>query len=120
MPCDAYTPRGIAGARLPHTWISYGDKTISVLDLVTGESFVLLTFESSDTLSQAVVSNALPVPVRVVPVGVDFHLLDDSWLDVVGLSAKNSGLLVRPDQHILGNAKSVEDVERLLATTLRS
>jgi hypothetical protein len=120
VPCDSYTPRGIRGARLPHTWVSYGDKTISILDLVTGEFFVLFTFEASDTFSQAVVSNALPVPVRVIPVGADFHLLDASWLDVVGLSTKNLGLLVRPDQHILGNVNSVEDTERLLTATLRS
>jgi len=70
-------------------------------------------------LTQGLVSKSSSVPFRTVRVGVDFQVLDDSWLDLVGLSRPELGLLVRPDQHIMGNVKSIDDVERLLTANLR-
>ena len=120
-PCDIYSPKGVPGARLPHAWISYADEKISTLDLVDGSSFVLFISElSSNDLSESLASKIVSVPIRTIRVGVEVHVLDDPWLDVVGLSIQDSGLLVRPDQHILGNVKSVEDMERLLGAFLRS
>lgn len=119
-PCDCYTPRADPGARLPHTWISCAKEKISILDLVDGTSFVLFTSEESlDDLSQERVSRSSSVPIRTVRVGVDFQVLNDAWLDVVGLSTKNKGLLVRPDQHILGTVKCLGDLNRLVASHLR-
>ncbi|KAL4806521.1 FAD binding domain-containing protein [Aspergillus unguis] len=103
-PCDVYTPRGVPGARLPHTWVDSRGR-ISVLDLVDGMSFVLLTVHHFD-LGRA------SAPIQTLRVGVDFEV-DQSWLDLVGLST-HSGLLIRPDQHILGHVDSAEDVEVLL------
>lgn len=121
-PCDLYTPRGIPGARLPHTWISRANEKVSILDLVDGKSFVLFVSEqSSNDLPQALISGTTSVPLHIIRVGVDFDLLDACWLDVVGLSAQGSGsgLLVKPDQHIVGHVKSIADAERLITATLQ-
>lgn len=106
-PCDCYTPRGVPGARLPHTWVQVGGSTdkVSVLDLVDGSCFVLFAAGLMFDLG-------LSVPIQTLRVGVDFEA-DKEWLDVVGLS-NGSGLLVRPDQHILGAARSIQEVESLI------
>lgn len=119
VPCDCYTPRGLPGARLPHTWITHADNRISILDLVDGKSFVLLTSGTFTNHWDYRLTTISSVPIRTFRAGVDFNILYNSWLDVVGLSIQGSGLLVRPDQHILGNVKSVKDVERLLSAILR-
>ncbi|KAL2846458.1 FAD binding domain-containing protein [Aspergillus pseudoustus] len=118
-PCDCYIPSGVPGARLPHTWVSplRGENgnskgRVSVLDLVDGTSFALFVgagdWDGLDALDKS------PVPIRVLRLGVDFEVADPSWLDVVGLSGDGKGLLVRPDQHILGSVRGVADVEALL------
>lgn len=121
-PCSHYIPYGGPGARLPHSWISTANtsRTISTLDLIDGLSFVLLISpDCPNSLSRDLVSSRLSVYVRAMRIGTDLFLLDASWLDVVGLSTPGSALLVRPDQHIVGNVKSVEDLERLLRDTLK-
>ncbi|KAL2826237.1 FAD binding domain-containing protein [Aspergillus cavernicola] len=113
-PCNCYIPRGVPGARLPHTWISYGNDQLSVLDLVDGKSFVLFISGELDSLSPY-----LTIPLRTLRLGDDFGVSEKSWLDTVGLSIQGVGLLVRPDQHILGHVRSYEDVETLLGSLLR-
>ncbi|KAL3457183.1 FAD binding domain-containing protein [Aspergillus heterothallicus] len=110
-PCDCYVPSGVPGARLPHTWVSRlqggekGEGRASVLDLVEGTAFTLL--KSS-------------VPIRILRQGVDFEVTDASWLETVGLSGTGQGLLVRPDQHILGNVRDAAGVQALLEGLLSS
>ncbi|KAL3492724.1 hypothetical protein BJX62DRAFT_235881 [Aspergillus germanicus] len=127
-PCDVYIPSGVPGARLPHTWISLPGKNsnsmgaVSVLDLVEGTSFTLfVSAEAGDQTGFSVVEK-LSVPIRILRLGVDFNVVDAEWVDLVGLSGdghgQEKGLLVRPDQHILGNVGSVKDVETLLGGLL--
>ncbi|KAL2801108.1 FAD binding domain-containing protein [Aspergillus keveii] len=128
-PCDVYIPSGAPGARLPHTWISLPGKNknntgaVSVLDLVEGTSFTLFVAAGA-TRDHPGFSGVekLPVPVRVLRLGVDFDVADTEWVDLVGLSGdgpgREKGLLVRPDQHILGNVGTVADVETLLRSLL--
>ncbi|KAB8268133.1 hypothetical protein BDV30DRAFT_245965 [Aspergillus minisclerotigenes] len=104
-PCEIYSPSRKPGSRLPHAWISFAGQALSTLDLVDGTGFVLLL---------------IPVIIDTFCVGSDFVVLNDSWTSTVGLSVPASGLLIRPDQHILGNVASLEDIERLLATCLCS
>ncbi|KAL3481306.1 hypothetical protein BJX99DRAFT_271243 [Aspergillus californicus] len=113
-PCNFYIPRGTPGARLPHTWVVSAGREASVLDLVDGTSFVLFSYG----LPEGLVTQS-SVSLRTLRVGVDFQASDGSWLDTVGLSSEGQGLLVRPDQHILGRVRSAEDVEQLLARLLR-
>jgi hypothetical protein len=128
-PCDVYIPSGAPGARLPHTWISLSGKNstgpFSVLDLVEGTSFTLFVAAGTTSGDQTGFSavGEFPVPIRVLRLGVDFEVADTEWLDLVGLSGddgqrQEKGLLVRPDQHILGNVCSVADVDVLLKRLL--
>ncbi|KAL5041106.1 FAD binding domain-containing protein [Aspergillus fruticulosus] len=113
-PCDVYIPSNKAGIRLPHAWVSVeGRGRISTLDLVDGTGFVL--FLAAPVCPDSINST---VRVRTFCVGFDFVVLDDSWVSTVGLSVPGSGLLVRPDQHIVKNVASVEEVERLLSACL--
>ncbi|KAL3452140.1 FAD binding domain-containing protein [Aspergillus insuetus] len=126
-PCDVYIPSGVPGARLPHTWISLPGKNstgpVSVLDLVEGTSFTLF-IAAGTTRDQPGFSavGEFPVPIRVLRLGVEFDVADREWVDIVGLSGdgqgQEKGLLVRPDQHILGNVGSIADVEALLKRLL--
>ncbi|KAE8363241.1 FAD binding domain-containing protein [Aspergillus caelatus] len=120
-PCDYYSPSNKPGSRLVHAWISVAGQWLSTLDLVDGMSFVLLLSDhSARALADAVRSINLPVIIYTLCMGSDFVVLNASWASTVGLSRPASGLLVRPDQHILGNVTSVENIERLLAACLCS
>jgi hypothetical protein len=94
-----------------------------VLDLVEGTSFTLFVAAGA-TRDHPGFSGVekLPVPVRVLRLGVNFDVADTEWVDLVGLSGdgpgQEKGLLVRPDQHILGNVGTVADVETLLRSLL--
>lgn len=117
-PCDCYMPRGVPGARLPHAWVQMvdgtTDKKASVLDLIDGSCFILL---ATGGLMVDLGLERVAVPIRTIRVGIDFGV-DKAWLDTVGLS-KEPGLLVRPDQHILGGVNSSQDVQQLLTGFLR-
>ncbi|KAE8329721.1 hypothetical protein BDV39DRAFT_213552 [Aspergillus sergii] len=104
-PCNYYSPSRKPGSRLPHAWISFAGQRLSTLDLVDGTGFVLLLAD---------------MIIHTFCVGADCVVLNDSWISTVGLSVPASGLLIRPDQHILGNVTSLEDIERLLAGCLCS
>ncbi|KAK6811273.1 hypothetical protein RU639_013121 [Aspergillus parasiticus] len=118
-PCDYYSPSRKPGSRLPHAWISFAGQRLSMLDLVDGTGFMLILSDSSASfLAHAVRSINIPVIIRIFGVGADFLVLSDSWISTVGLAVPASGLLIRPDQHILGNVASLEDIERLLAACL--
>lgn len=119
-PCDIYRAKSVPGIRLPHTWVMCAKGKISVLELIDGHSFVLFESErSSDGLFQGLISKSSIVPIRVIRVGREFEVLDHAWLDIVGLSKPDSGLLIRPDQHVLGNVTSASDLQGLLAACLR-
>ncbi|KAJ0415084.1 hypothetical protein BJY00DRAFT_305136 [Aspergillus carlsbadensis] len=127
-PCDVYIASGVPGARLPHTWVSLpisrGDSKgpVSVLDLVEGTSFTLFVTAGPECQTTFSAVEKLPVPIRALRLGVDFDVADEEWVDLVGLSGDGNGqergLLVRPDQHILGNVRSVADVQALLEDLL--
>lgn len=120
-PCDVYVPSNKPGSRLPHAWISFmGQKRLSTLDLVDGTGFVLLLSDNSAGFLAAALadSKGVPVTIHTFCVGSDFVVLADWWLSTVGLSAPGLGLLIRPDQHILGNVTSVEEIAQLVAACL--
>ncbi|KAL4747942.1 FAD binding domain-containing protein [Aspergillus terricola var. indicus] len=119
-PCNIYAPSNQPGCRLPHAWISFAGQRLSTLDLVDGTGFVLFLSDSwASFLATAVADSiATPATIHTFCVGSDFVVLDDLWVSTVGLSAPGSGLLIRPDQHILGNVTSLEEIERLVAACL--
>lgn len=120
-PCDCYTPGPIPGSRLPHAWIYHDKQRSSTLDLVDGTGFVLLMSPgSTDLMSSDKVEKTASVPVHTFCVGDDFQVIDQSWVDVMDLSSPGLGLLIRPDQHILGVATSAEEVGNLLKSALRA
>lgn len=120
-PCDRYIPGPIPGSRLPHAWIFQDSQRVSTLDLVDGSGFVLLTSPgSTNLLSSDKVAKITSVPVHTLCVGEDFQLIDEAWVDVMKLSSPGLGLLVRPDQHIIGVATSADEVGNLLKSALRA
>ncbi|CAI7596252.1 unnamed protein product [Penicillium glandicola] len=118
-PCSLYVPGAIPGSRLPHAWILHDKKRISTLDLVDGTGFVLLLSPGSTDLLSDKVSKIASVPIHTFSVGEDFQVIDESWVDAVRLSSRGLGLLIRPDQHIIGLAGSAEEVGHLLKSALR-
>ncbi|CAK7215952.1 hypothetical protein SBRCBS47491_002666 [Sporothrix bragantina] len=99
-----FTPCARPGARLPHAWLVDGKST---LDLVPFDSFVVLhtgnsSFEASSSEEDLVNIKAVNVRPLQPPA---------SWLELAGLDLDNgiTGLLVRPDQHILCHVSSMKE-----------
>ncbi|EXJ68788.1 uncharacterized protein A1O5_07719 [Cladophialophora psammophila CBS 110553] len=110
--CRDFAPRCAPGARLPHGWIRRHGMTCSTLDLIDGDTFVLLVtceFGTQDTAVHYLTARA--VPVRIWRAGVDFLDLDGRWSGLMGLTNGESGILIRPDQHIVGRFKNLEETE---------
>jgi 2,4-dichlorophenol 6-monooxygenase len=107
--CSIFSPSARPGARLPHCWVADGQ---SILDFLDVSSFSLLhsgggTFSKERYLvdgKEHVISK-----VDIEKLGVP-----DQWKDLVGIN-HGEGLLIRPDQHVLGKALSDEDAEKLFA-----
>jgi hypothetical protein len=107
--CDLFIPSAKVGARLPHVWLGNG---LSILDFVSDSEFTLL-------LSQNHKLRELEFDIggiKITTQNVDVDKLE-AWKCLVGISEK-LGLLVRPDQHVLGHASSLEDVVKLFSRYL--
>lgn len=118
-PCYLYEPSVVPGARLPHTWVQSQGKTVSILDLVTGASFTLLAPSNFlPELGETFTSSKTPALVKILRKGADFTTSDNAWLSLTGLSG-NTGLLLRPDQHIVNHIGSLEDIDHFMLKSLQ-
>lgn len=109
-PSD-YVKECVPGARLPHDWIeSSAGVRQSTLDLVDGYSFVLLASPGFTTEKMLDIQG---VPVSVLQLDRDFVDSAGEWTNVLGLTTE-AGVLVRPDQHVVGKVGSIQEVSVLL------
>ncbi|KAH8691274.1 FAD binding domain-containing protein [Talaromyces proteolyticus] len=109
--CWAFLPSAQPGARLPHTWI---DPSKSVLDLITYDGFMLL-YDGGDFGRDSYQINGDTIMVDKINVNDLGNL--PGWFVSLKI-AENSGILVRPDQHILVLVKSDSEVEESLKSYL--
>jgi len=110
--CDVYQPSCVPGARLPHAWIRYRGKLCSSLDLIDGTAFVIL---ASDNFNLG--QKTTRVPVKIQRIGTDFTVEQGGspWAGLIGIDTGCSGVLVRPDQHIVGRVNGDCDIDALLS-----
>ncbi|KAF9890636.1 hypothetical protein FE257_005767 [Aspergillus nanangensis] len=116
VPCNEFTPRCVPGIRLPHAWVTEKGEQRSALDLVDGIGFTVLG--SADFLSasgSSITDSVTSVKVKIRRLGQDFSSDDKVWLDMTGLSGQGKGVLIRPDQHVLGEVRSAHDITDLLS-----
>ena len=98
LPISQFTPKCVAGARLPHAELADGRST---LDLVGPDGFTLLAGPAAGDVSALLRGSSAPVTLRVE--GRDFALADGALTERMGL-APGGAVLVRPDGHILAIA----------------
>lgn len=113
-----YIPSTTPGARLPHVPLSRGGETISTLDLVRHDAFVLVASSEVATDDLVVQLNELGLPIIATKVGGDSEITpaDDQF---ASLFASDQVLIVRPDGHIgarLPTTPSPADLSRTVAT----
>ena len=117
-PINAFTPRAIVGAHLPHAVQADGRST---LDLIDPNGFVILA--GGPSAHWDTVLRAGNVPLRLLVEGRDFALAEGSWTESVKLDA-DGALLLRPDGHILhvaagATADQADAMERTLRDYLK-
>ncbi|KAJ5783017.1 FAD-binding monooxygenase [Penicillium paradoxum] len=119
VPCNEFTPSCVPGIRFPHAWVKFQGHTASALDLVDGLGFTVVGSASCLPGSGSkIVDSKTSVGVNIVRLGDDFSCDDNAWLQITGLSDEGKGVLIRPDQHVLGEVKSEQDVQDLLSRFL--
>lgn len=109
-----YRKEVTAGARLPHFWIEVDGCRVSTLDLVDGMGFILVSEQGFTSLTRFDVGK---VAVGIRQIGRDFCDLSGELSRFLQQSRVQS-LLVRPDQHIVGQAASLTDAGALLSQYL--
>ncbi|MDF3134539.1 FAD-dependent monooxygenase [Pseudomonas extremaustralis] len=104
-----YQPTTLAGASLPHVWLSRGKKDVSTIDLVGKGRFTLLTGVSGSAWKDAAreLAAALSIPLDCLTIGLGAEA-DDIYGDWAHVSEISEGgcILVRPDRHIAFRAHS--------------
>lgn len=95
LPIDAFTPKAVAGARLPHVALADGRSSHDILDR---GGFTLIAGPGADAAAPAAEPAPAPMTVRIE--GRDFEAVDGAAFAQLGL-ARSGALLVRPDGHIL-------------------
>lgn len=121
QPCDVYIPKCVPGSRLPHAWITQGERTLSTLDLINGKAFVLLvTSEFLHKLqSKEWRPTSVSAPLTIYEAGKYFNVESDEWMRITNLRDGISAVLVRPDGHVVCCAKTPEEVESALLKLLQ-
>lgn len=105
------------GARLPHVWLEAGGRKISSLDLIDGFGFVLLASPRFPTLDDYIDHG---VPVSVKQLNRHFADVNGEWQALFAeWEREGYGVLVRPDQHIVGIVQKVEEVSAQLHRFLK-
>ncbi|KAF4625768.1 hypothetical protein G7Y89_g12399 [Cudoniella acicularis] len=105
--CWDYTPSSRHGARLPHAWT---DSNSSTLDFIPYNNFCLIHAGGPFKQRQYQVEGST-VEVEIVDIAGKAEL--SGWVDLIRLY-KDTAILVRPDQHILGHVNSDGHVQALL------
>ncbi|EXK86390.1 hypothetical protein FOQG_09662 [Fusarium oxysporum f. sp. raphani 54005] len=113
--CSDFIPEVRPGARLPHAWVERDGRRLSSLDLVDGFSFVLLV---SQDFPISTGHSRISVPVTVLRLGQDIFDASGRWTHLLGLDASSTGVVVRPDQHIIGSVGSVDEFVLLITRFL--
>ncbi|CAI7677577.1 unnamed protein product [Penicillium discolor] len=119
VPCSLFNPICVPGSRLPHAWLSHQTLNQSSLDLIDGMEFVVLG--SADSLSgcgSSIIDSISSIEVKILRLGQDFFCDDESWIEMMGISDQGKGVLIRPDQHVLGNVASAQDIQLLVSQFL--
>lgn len=98
-----YAPRALPGDRLPHAWLGDPRAGQSVLDMLRGDGFTLLTIRDDAAFRERATAIFAPIPIAVVAVGN----AADTWLELTGLADARL-MLVRPDGHILASAAGTD------------
>ncbi|KEF53872.1 uncharacterized protein A1O9_10274 [Exophiala aquamarina CBS 119918] len=107
--CSRYEPSIKSGYRLPHSWLVDGR---SSLDLISDTDITLLVRESVDSDAENKITIATNYPFSVILQSAGKGDAD-KLLEYLGLDV-GEGLLIRPDQHIVGKVRSAQDVVGLL------
>ncbi len=107
-----FSPRAVAGRRLPHGWLENDGEQVSVLDLLDPDRFTVLLLGDVEPPSLPAGPDANVV--RLDPAEPDVG----QWMDTVGL-AGHVGVLVRPDGHVHRVAGDEAQVQRF-ATDIAS
>lgn len=94
---SAYVPRYVAGASLPHHWVTRNGTRVSILSLLPASGFCLLAGPEGHEWASA--AEALDPIVTVLREGVDFEPVGESWTERAGMPS-DGALLLRPDAHI--------------------
>ncbi|EXA32380.1 hypothetical protein FOVG_16426 [Fusarium oxysporum f. sp. pisi HDV247] len=113
--CSDFIPEVRPGARLPHAWVERDGRRLSSLDLVDGFSFVLLV---SQDFPISTGHSRISVPVTVLRLGQDIFDASGRWTHLLGLDASSTGVVVRPDQHIIASVGSVDEFVLLITRFL--
>ena len=104
--CQYFSPSAETGARLPHAPISVAGNSCSTLDLVDLNLFTLIVTSDSAIFPPKELSSHV---LRKV-IDTDFLIEGGGlWLALAGID-RETALLVRPDQHILGHVASSDEV----------
>ncbi len=99
------------GAKVPHVWVTRGQRPVSTLDLLGGGAFTVVTGTDGGVWAHAAqeLRERTGVPIRTVVIGPGRHVEDswgywaeDSWGYWAASSEIDDGgvLLVRPDMHV--------------------
>jgi len=104
-PVREFVPCGRPGARMPHAWLMRDGKRCSTLDLLSLDSFTLITTSPNEAWEQAV-ADLSTVPIRYVAIGRASIEDEACWLEDSGIGLEGA-LLVRPDQHVAWRAASL-------------
>ena len=99
---SAFAPTAEVGARLPHGWLADGRST---LDLIPGDSLVLLTCGAHVAWGTALAARVSSAPIVQVRLCED-AAVDPGWCALAALGA-DGALLVRPDQHVAWRAPTL-------------
>ncbi|KAG9256516.1 FAD binding domain-containing protein [Emericellopsis atlantica] len=103
----------VPGVRLPHAWVTCRGNTISTLDLVKFSKFTVLAAAGHKVLPTST-KGPNGIPLVFQQLGRDFMDEKGDWSTIMGLEDGTGFIVVRPDQHILGRAATVDQVEELL------
>ncbi|HSV82828.1 MAG TPA: FAD-dependent monooxygenase [Ramlibacter sp.] len=121
-----FVPTTRPGSRLPHAWLRQAGRTVSTLDLVSRDGFLLITGPADPGWSRAAAAAATSCGVRVDVVsigdGLEVDDVNHAWRTVREIG-DDGALLVRPDQIIawrcMDGAIQRQDLQSVLRSVLR-
>lgn len=99
------TLAGQTGTRVPHIWLTEGERKFSTLDLC-GRGFTVLADTDLDTWRDAVAEVRAATGLEITVAHVDPALAEtpDAWHKEAELPDGGGALLIRPDQHVVARS----------------